>query len=346
MVVESLKQFSIDPVAESVRLGRLNPLERQRVFSQNLEAYVNEVIRDEPVSILYNYWLDDNGEVFTDPSRKDIYNLRWQIDPRERCGLIINGINYALRLAVINPNNLVGLYSPAGPAAFDQDPANPYSKITFNYGQLYLLYFDGEKINNVAVKVSKEGEGWVDEIVRCPSMDKDIASYIQTPRLLGNVDNFINKHIDSSNRLVYKGRDKSFYLNDVFGDVKAVFAGGQKLSGITLRSHGITEEHILNTYLSLIRDHLVRSGKDSIALQGSCGGSQTTFQDIEELLRLNTTPFDNAYQKLISSFSTTFRVFGQTEEKYDYHDGECCICHQKVKVGPCDICKKCETKFD
>lgn len=355
-----LTRLGFDPYTQANRLNQLTPEERFRELAGSLEGRDTEGLKDTLLSPLYNYWLDDKGEIFTEPSLKDVFDLQTQCDVEERSGLIINGLRSALHTAKNNPQNLVGLYSPIGPTSFDSRVVrDPY-----NYGQLYLFYFDGKKINAVAVKTSEGGEKWVEglmgnsynQIEEANSEIERISAFIQTPFILGPINDFLNQNI-RTNSLIYNGRDKKFYLAAVFYGLSNRFAGReiQDKSLYYFQAEKvayqpvITPEQLLDAYLSFDRQYLAISGQDSMKLMGSCGGRTISIGEINDILGLNKTPIDNVIQKLgltPNLFSTAWRVDNQTEKKWDYHDGECCICHQKAKVGPCDICKKCEIKFD
>ena len=359
-VGETLKTFSINPRAESIRLNQLNGPERQWVFWQNLEAYTNEVVADKPVSILYHYWVDGQGEIFTDPSFKPVFNLSLQLDERERGGMAREGIRRAVDLARINPGQMVGLYSPPGPASFDQDSSNPYTQITYSYGQFYLMSSDGAKINAIAIKISKEGEPWVADMMpatfheRSYAEDdpKEIAILIQNPVLLIDLNSSTNK-LESSNPIVYKGRDKTFYLDEVLRQIHNTFTGLSKptinyydKTLYALEEYEVTKEAILQAYLTVIQQYMQINGLHSVELMGSCGGNQaTSLIEIEEILGISHNLFDNPFAKLLSGLSSIYRELIQNSDNngnYDYHDGICDKCKRQAKIGPCNYCKQCE----
>ena len=334
MIIEgSLKQFGIDPVSESKRLSRLNPEERHKTFIKNLEAYTNEVIKDEPVSILFYYWLDKKDEVYTDPSLKPIFNLRLQLDPREREGSAIKDTYKTINQAINHPDKAIFWYSPPGPATRDNDSKNPFSQIVYQYGQLYVSYFDKEKINSIAVKVSQEGERWAE-------------SLLLQPKFM-SIDDFLESNIDD-NPIIYRKKGKQFCLDEILHEVKMTFLGKKqpvninRSQDVDMAKYQITEKFVLNSYLSLIYQHLQQNRRQQIVLSGSCGGKTTSLNDIEDLLGINQAWLKNPFEKLISGFSSQFRILTQGDQKYDYHDGECVLCHKEAKVGPCNVCKQCE----
>jgi hypothetical protein len=352
---ETLKQFSLNPSAESLRLSHLNLEERKSVLQQNLEAYTDEVIENNPVSILYHYWTNKEKEIFTDSSLKPIFNLRLQFDQRERGNLPIKGIYRAVDLAISNPNQIVCLYSPWGIASFDQDQDNPYSQITYLYGQLYLMYFDGVKIKALAIKISETGKKWLETIMprlwqqtRFLETEQEIiAAFIQTPILLEAVDLFLNQTREN-NFLVYEKEGRQYYLDEILTEARDRFRGKRKEAAKSydsslgfLEKHELTERAILNAYQSLIYDYLLTTGESQIRLSGSCGGGLTSLTDLEDFLGIENSLLDNSLIKLVSIFSSQSRLITQTE-KYTFHKGKCRVCGEQTEVGPCSICKRCE----
>ena len=85
-----------------------------------------------------------------------------------------------------------------------------------------------------------------------------------------------------------------------------------------------------------------------MTLGGSCGGKEVSL--------------DGLYGFSVDSLSTGFRALTQggiehflkTEEKTPYHFehksnhhcNKCGIGGESVRLGPCDVCESCQTKFD
>ena len=84
----------------------------------------------------------------------------------------------------------------------------------------------------------------------------------------------------------------------------------------------------------------------SIELMGSCGGEVSPgLLEIEQILGIQHTPFDNLFAKLMSGLSTDYRELiekSANDETYDFHDGTCAKCQRQTRVGPCNICLSCE----
>lgn len=69
--------------------------------------------------------------------------------------------------------------------------------------------------------------------------------------------------------------------------------------------------------------------------QGSCPSIRKNSSD----------PFSN--NNVLTSLSNGTSIEDVAHGKWDYHDGSCVVCNTaKTQVGPCDICKDCEKKFD
>lgn len=351
----TLKRFGIS--VDVSHFKHLPPEKRCQVFRQNLEAYTNEVLADEPVSVLYHYWFNNQGNLFTDHSCEDIYNLRNQFDPRERNNFPAIGFEQVKKQLVDNKNKVVLWYSPPGPASLDNNSDNPYSSITYNYGQLYIQYYDGEKINAVAIKIDNENVlTQLSPTLFTLSQTKDEKEKI-TQSLLhpvvfpGNIDDFINSYW--INELIYKQYD----LYNVIKDIANAFSATRKMPIMTfdqtidqLIKYEATSEMILKAYLSTIYRYQRLMGQEQINLSGSCGGSSISSAEIEELLGMDSgLVVINPIKQLLSIYSSFYRTITQGGQRWEYNKGDCVSpgCGEKnVDVGPCGICKKCETKLN
>ena len=353
----TLKQFGIT-TREQERLQVLSPYEAQQELSQNLEAYTNEVLADKPVSIPYRYWFDTDDHVYSSPSLKPIYRVDQQFDPQERGGLPGQGFEKVSNLLVHNPGKLVFWYSPQGPASFDKNPQNPFSQITYDYGQLYIQYFNKDKVNAVAVKVGNEEvlETLVPELSTLRSGYAEgnererITSFLLNPVLSdGTIDDFLDRNFE--NALVYEDKEgKKYGIDDVLAEIRDAFANVKKPKPMSLdktvaalTKQEVTKEFVLKVYISAINAYMQKTGRQTMQLSGSCGGGKVTSGMIEGILQTGTIP---SITEMLSIYSPQFRTATQ-EKKWEYHDGTCCICgHKDTKVGPCSICQDCEKTLD
>lgn len=69
--------------------------------------------------------------------------------------------------------------------------------------------------------------------------------------------------------------------------------------------------------------------------QGSCPSVRKSSAD----------PFSN--NDILTSLRNGTSIEDLAHGKWDYHDGDCVVCNTvETQVGPCDICKNCEKKFN
>jgi len=360
-----LKQFGItlDPNA----LRQLTPQEQLQEHKKNLESYTLEVLADRPVSSLYNYWLDNSHKLYTDLSLQEKYLLDYQLDKRERNGIYFKGINTVGWLTVGYPGKVILWYSPKGPASFDHDPTNPYSAINYDYGQLYIQYYDGEKINAVALKVSDE-KLLADQfpvLARTLGIEDErdrIAQCVLKPKVLPfSIDEFFDQEWGEGR--IYK----DYQIGEVMNEAREVFAGKQfkvilvddiverrkeDLSKLPFSVNALfyeqTSRQVLHDYLLTINRYFEVTGKTTLNLSGSCGGSTISEGDINGLLGIKDFIEEMSPMKVMSGYGSLNRRMAQSEQKWDYHDGgPCRDCGKDpAKVGPCNICIDCEKKYD
>jgi len=373
-LVDSLKgyQYGFDPFAEVKNLQSFSPQERIVRFNQQRESYINHLLEDQAVSILYKYWPDKNGNIYTSSSRNERNNVVHQIDFNERNGLFYDGILQTVKQAVQNPGSLVALYSPTGKKLFNSTPVesvpkekSKWLKEPYNIGQLYFLYFDGEKINNVAVSMNNDNNPWLMDlkpIFKEINQEKDeetrISLFLTTPVLLENIDQFLQRNWNDNYHIFKNVHGEDFFLDRVIDDMKKAFAGKRKLKTPiyydqtvqSLQRSEITADIITQGYFSTIYNFMKERGLSKIKFGGGCPGDGAEMSTVEEILGydvMRSITGENIFSQSVSPLSTSFRKIKQDKEKkWQYHEGECVVCHKKpAEVGPCNICKKCEEKF-
>jgi len=347
-----LKKFGINS-GESHRLERLTPEQRQQELAQNLEAYTNEVLADNPVSILYHYWPGQNKKFYTNPSLKPIYDADTQFDTNERFGLPKQGFQHLKKLLIENPDKVILWYSPAGPASFDNNPDNPYSEITYDDGQFYIQYYDGTKINALAIKISDESvikqfSQSLEEIVKKTHIDQKskISQLLITPVNTSiNIDDFLNKPYE--NQLVYKDKKGAEHgLFEIINEVRNAFAeeSQQNLkidkTTLTMANYEITEDNIRKIYFKVIYNYLKSTNQTETTLAGSCGGTTAEISEIEKLLGIKTLTGQNPIKDIIGLYSSEKRLLENKNNVF-----ECPNCHTKINTelhGPIgDECPHC-----
>lgn len=263
----------------------------QKYIEANLRSYELHVIKNHVVSLPYHYWFDKNNKViFTDKEKKNPL----KIDSRERNGLYKEGIISAVEVASQNPSRLVFLYSPPGPASFEANPPKEYAK-PYNIGQLYLMWNDKEKINNIAVSMKDFGENWLKEIFSQEYLDfvndiQDVrektAFYITAPYLSSwTIDDFLKndwKYLG----IVFKSDNldgkKEFKVADVINEVKKSFKGELKTEFnhealAKMFVDGLSTEKIYKTMISQL---MQTRGLAKMALGGGCGGEVVKMNDL------------------------------------------------------------------
>lgn len=294
--------------AEAIKLREISSLEaRKQYLKQNMETMVNHVFEDSAVSFT-NYYQMNKGHVVSYPDGTLLH-----IDPDERGGLNEFGITSAVDGALHNPGQVVLLYSPPGPVVFDSNPNNKFKDIKdYTDGQLYMMYADNEKVNNVAISVSSEGESWLSQImpsVYGEAMSKNSAIervkyFITHPILTGKtIDQFLDDRWKFQDRILFKNKDNvEFSLSQTLALIRQSLAGQLQKSNIVnqliqnIDIENISAHHIDQIYGALAQHYMREKGIDTLTLGGSCGGTEIK-------LDIFTNGLDN--------FSTSFRTITQ-----------------------------------
>ncbi|MCL4374247.1 hypothetical protein M1523_00130 [Patescibacteria group bacterium] len=330
------------------REAAINYLEKQ------LRAQLLHVSRNSAVSVPYSYWLGDQNQIYTDEAR----SLPLYLDTRERDGLYREGLIKAMKNAHTHPDQLQFLYSPPGIVDFSHDPDSPYHQ-PYDIGQLYLIWSDGERINNVAISLNREGGAWVKEIfgdayfARMPGEKDEIARikhFITNPvSTQMNLDDFLERpwlHDDKS--VFYANNsagEKNYTVNEIKAEMKQAFA---RQLGNDFDARSIAEDYVNDgggadrltaAYMEVYRYEMDRTGQDTIRLGGSCGGTVVSRTDLNNG---NRSVMEQISTSSLTALDSRYRSSVQTK-KWEYHTGDCVHCHAKnVDVGPCNICRNCE----
>ncbi len=353
----SLARFGFNTTPEAPFLSTLAALNKDgavNYLEKQLKAQLLHVARNIAVSLPYPYWLGKDDTIFTDPEKA----IPLQIDRRERGGLYSEGLSKALKNAKNHPSMLQFLYSPPGPVNFDNDPNGPYQR-PYDIGQLYLIWSDGNKIDNIAISTNQQGEEWVEEIfgkdyfqeLRLQKDEIDKIKYLITNPVATDLtlDDFMRKQWQSNDKLIFYSNnsegEKYYYVADIMKEIQAAFTGqlGSDFNAKAIAENyingGGTRNQLNEIYLRVYRYEMDRAGVNQLTLGGGCGGSVVSRDDITDQGSLNN------HAANLSLLSSDYRRFTQTEKsgKWEYHTGECVHCHTKnVDVGPCNICQKCE----
>lgn len=371
-LVDSLQHYGFNPFSEVKNLQLLSPEERIIRFNQQRESYINHLLEDQAVSILYKYWPDKNGNIFTSSSRNERDNVIHQIDFNERNGLFYEGILRTVKQAVQNPGDLVALYSPTGKKLFDSTPGksipkekSKWLKEPYDIGQLYFLYFDGENINNIAISINNNNNPWLlemasefGEINKEEDEEKRISLFLTTPVPLGNVDWFLEKSWSNNHHIFRNVHSEDFFLDRVINDMKETFAGKKKLKIPTnydqtvqaLQRSEITDDIITQGYFSTIYNFMKERGLSKTKFGGGCPGEGTTMSEAEAILGYDIMNFTmtgrNLFSQFTSSFSTSYRDIKQhkndeNSDEYGSLKFQCPVCngeHTRPRHELLEIC--------
>lgn len=336
------------------RLNKLSLEERVGEVLQQVRAYRNEVLEDKAVSILYNYWLSEGGELFTNSTLKPIFRALEQFDFRERGGLVIENFRRVSELIGENERKVVLSYSPAGAAAFMRGAENPYSGINYKDGQLYFYYREGDKVDSVAVKVGDEGvlgklmPGVFELANRANSERERIESYLLNPVVSDfSIWEFLERDwggdfiYEDKNGEIYNLRDVVFEVGERFRERRIIdICEGGSIEKILSKGE-INSWDIFNIYAGEIVSY---SDGGIISLGGSCGGREVSVSGLRGLLEGRRRDEFSGSGDL--NFYRNDIMIERKQKGWSYHFGTCRVCERDLEVGPCEICKECEGKFD
>lgn len=359
-VAASLAEKGFNPNEYKVIYSIESKKAKQDYLRANLETTVNHVFEDSAVSFTNYYQINRRGEIVSSPDGTVL-----EIDPDERGGLYEMGIRSAIMDALENPGQVVLLYSPPGPVVFDDNPQNKFREVKpYTNGQLYIMYSDGEKVNNVAVGISSKGEPWISSVMpheyseaTAQNCEIEKVKYFITHPVLTTktIDSFLETQ-DFQDRIIYKNKD-----NITFSLSKTLALIRQSLAGQLVQSPVVTEilqnvdiEHITahnidKIYSALAQQYMREKGIDTLTLGGSCGGSEIKFDLFSNgLVNLSTFFRMIAQGKNIPAF---VKPNGEDSTiTFEFKSGHTCQkCHvdgEAKKLGNCDICEECQKKFD
>ena len=355
---DSLQHYGFDPYSEVKNLQLLSPTERIKRFNQQRESYINHLLEDQVVSILYQYWPAENGNIFISSAKKARDNIIHQIDFNERNGLFYNGILQSVEQAIKYPGNLIALYSPTGKKLFNSTKAEsvPEEKSKwlnepYDIGQLYFLYFDGNKINNVAVSVNDDNNPWLMDLAPVfkrinqePDEEKRISLFLTTPVLLENIDHFLQRDWNDNYHIFKNVHSEDFYLDKVINDMKEAFADKKKLKTPfyndqtvqALYRPEITADVITQGYFSAIYNFMKEKELSTTKFGGGCPGDGAEMSAVEKILGYDVMQSivtgRNIFMQNASSLSTSYRDLRQhkndeNSDEYGSLKFHCPVCN-------------------
>jgi len=334
----NLRKYSVNPGAESIYLKSIGREKRIEFFQKNLNSYVNHVLEDNVVSLPYFYRLSPDNDITIYPSGAKVH-----LDQRERGGGYILGLTTALRQSVETPNTVISLYSPPGPTSFDHDPDNPYTEVgSYHDGQLYLMYFDGKKIHNVAVSISERGENFVRRVLgniyleaqNKPTEEEKIFHLITNPKSTQlTIDQFLDFYQRFNlDEVIYRNnKGHEFTLWETLASLRSSFSGQLETSiKANINHQKLTNgeysgKEIFLAYKSLIINYMSKKGLKSLKLGGSCGSDQKfSFEEMINHYENHLNNLSSLDRFLKQNLSKEVLISSDGEERYD--DYQCPGC--------------------
>ncbi|GEM_PF-6252306 len=288
--------------AESLAHLAVNPQERLEFVHNNLETALTHVRLNLPVSCMYEYYIKD-GKIFCQGT--ELF-----IDPEERGGVYTEGLQKALSLA--QQGGVVFFYSPPGPVVFDKNPENKYREIKkYKFGQLYLLWKEGDKFLNIAITTDRETDGLLKALFpECRDVEgihnwflqnqedsviEEIKRMILNPGVFeGSIEDFIDfigtnfadqiLYASDYSGKRYTGRDLSEMIRKSAAGESLLPEEYRYLVEIAQRyadyktqiSGGLSRDGILRAYLSVYS----LSPEDLREIYGSCNNIETAVDDL------------------------------------------------------------------
>ena len=332
-----LGYLGVNP-SEADRMRLLSPEDRRSEVYQGLMGYKKEVLEDSAVSIPYSYWFGPDGRLYTHSEHRDELRLAEnQIDIRERGGLPLEGFRLLSQALLSNPENVILMYSPPGPASFDKEPDSPYSVIPYENGQLYVQYFDtsADKIQSFAITVSNESiiQVLMPNIYTSAQKEENYQKYIElflTNPVVTDIgmDEFLRGDwVENLSDVVYKHHDgRVSTVFDVLADIREALSGkGEKRDDYAedlakeIAFSKPTQEGVFKMYLRFIHGSTQGS---QIQLAGSCGGRVVERDSIKSLLGI-TNSFTNIYSSEYRLITNPLEIKDTSTHYKDYECPEC-----------------------
>jgi len=353
-----------------------------REIQRNLAAYEREFLQDEPVGLPHDYY-HVNGELYSESIDHPLFNVKKQIDARERDGATLRGFSaYEKQITEASTDNEVFVwYSPAG----NGGTQGPFKDLYFDSGRLYLCFKNGQKQSvHLDVKVNEELfpiKELLDHFNYCangktsPSgqtrnqaghyyLESPIQTKMNKEEFLQHLEDFIRAYDPDAVAYVSQ-RDShtptEHTLGDIYKEVSKLMTNYSRKEREEVvqalwydRNTPLNREDLSKMYIQKIAPYLdQQNGK--LTLYGCSTTSTITDRDI-----FSSSPADIlsrlSPESVFSEYSTTSRLlqnnvalFSEPEQEYVYdREGNCQGCgfsHTKVgKLGPCDVCRDCTQK--
>lgn len=346
---ESLKKFGFNPREQISSL---------KDFSRQMESHALHVIEDRPVSNAYSYFID-RRQIYIDEKKE----TKLFVDPQERDGFALLGVEGAVKKALFNPGQIVFLYSPPGPVVFRSgtryDKMKPYPA-----GQLYLLVgTDNDRINTLAISVSKEEEektlstflGSENSRVGFNDETEKIKYFLTHPIITNwNIDDFL-VYLEGISYLndfsVYKNVHKEeFKLSDVLSDLRRGWIGEIKpkiKTDYQQLFNMVQGGSVRGAYLNQLQNYFPIYGKNGkMPLGGGCGGNDVDTNEFDPLKEFKqTNPLSTNYRLRIPSIQDILKKGNDKDsDEYGSLKFDCPVCNREHTRRPHKLLENCPAK--
>ncbi len=334
----TLQQFGIT-LKESERYNTVSSLFGRTLaeheLQHNLKSYEREFLMDEAVSLPHAYH-HINREFYSQETEHPLFNVKKQIDKRERDGVTLDGFERFEQMVMQAPNDMVSLwYSPDGPSGFPG--------VNFDSGRLYVNFKTGENESaNFDIKVRPSfpilpllgtisgQSGQARPGFDSPEQGK--MYYLAHPIATGMDTNgffsFMEQYAETETSPVYiSRRDTSQYaarsLKSAIAEMKELFerysAGGQLFAfeppGDKTVGALMKEQDLLERYIAVIAPYIEKNN-GSVTLYGCSTTSTVSRGDIQEIIA------SHSVSSLISQHSTQARLLTNRSPLPDTETGK------------------------
>lgn len=324
-------------------------------FRLQMESHALHVVEDQPVSNAYSYFID-KGEIYIDKKRE----TKLVVDPKERGGFSLFGTKEAIKNSLLNPGQIVFLYSPPGIVAFekgtDYDEVKPYPD-----GQLYLLVGkNDDQVDAMAISVSKEQErqvlstffgkknmvhgGFDDEVQK-------IKYYLTTPIVMDfDIDGLLTYLEGISNFSVYKNvHHEEFFLSDILLNIKKgwmkeiepkIKIDYNRL--FKMAKKGKVQEAY---FYQLINYYPIYGKNGKMPLGGGCGGNDSENEFDTSLDFMKVDPLSTNYRLKTPSIEDIMKKKDEKDsDEYGSLKFNCPVCNREHVRPRHVLLEKCPIK--
>lgn len=304
------QQFGTSWGAETTRHRRISSLFgntlAEKEIQNNLRAYRREFLDDEAVALPQTYHLL-HDELYSQQIDHPLFNIKGQIDPRERQGATLAGFKqYERQIANASLDSVGIWYSPDGPSGFEG--------INFDAGRLYFSFKTGhDHSTHFDIKVRPEFPilsllGDIQEQTNgthprfdTPEVGKMyyLTHPIQTSMGVNEFFAYMEQYASKENNSIYISRRNSKNpeirtLSSTMREMKKMLEKqGEKRAqifepiGDKTTTAMMREEDLMRRYLAVIQPY-VEKNNGTYALYGCSTTSTVSSEDIQGLIAQNS----------------------------------------------------------